>query len=154
MNKLLIVSALYLFTNVASAAEYRLISTDNSALSALCITAVQSPQAMRQNARAIGMNSNDISELRCNGETLSVFLRRFPATESSPVVTYAFNKSDTTEETELCYAAVESEQQYEQVKDSYFGDEQNIEHEIFCNGMPLKSFARKYRNSAFTASAN
>jgi hypothetical protein len=153
MNKLLIVSALFLVTNAANAEGYRLVSTDNSALSQLCITAVESPEAMSKTARSIGMKPGDITELRCNGKTLPLFLSKFRETESSPAVTYAFNKNDSTEETELCYAAVKSEQEYEQIKNTYFGDEQNIEEEVLCNGIPLKSFARKYRNRAFTASA-
>jgi hypothetical protein len=152
MNKLLIVSALFLAINVANAGEYRLVSTDNSALSALCITAVESPEAMSKNARSIGMKASEITELRCNGQRLPVFLGKFRENESSPTVTYAFNKNDSTEETELCYAAVKSEQEYEQVKDTYFEDERNIEEEVLCNGVPLKTFARKYRNRAFTAS--
>jgi hypothetical protein len=153
MNKLLIVSSAFLVTNIANAEGYRLVSSDDSDLSALCITAVEAPEAVSENASSIGMNSRDITELRCNGQTLPVFLSKFRATESSPTVTYAFNKNDSTEETELCYAAVKSEQEYEQVKETYFDDEQNIEEEVLCNGMPLKSFARKYRNRAFTASA-
>jgi hypothetical protein len=152
MNKLLIVSALLLATNIASAEGYRLVSTDNSALSALCITAVETPDAVSKSARAIGLNAREFAELRCNGQTLPVFLSKFRDTESSPAVTYVFAKTNATEETELCYAAVKSEQQYEQVKDTYFDDEQRIEEEVLCNGMPLKTFARKYRNRALTAS--
>jgi hypothetical protein len=152
MNKVLIFSALFLVTNAAHAEGYRLVSTDNSALSALCITAVESPDAVSKSARSIGMSSAEIRELRCNGLTLPVFLSKFRETGSSPTVTYAFNKNDSTEETELCYAAVKSEQEYEQVKNTYFDNEQNIEEEVLCNGMPLKTFARKYRNRAFTAS--
>lgn len=153
MSKSLIFSALFLAANVANAEGYRLVSTDNSPLSALCIAAVESHETLQESARSIGMSAADLSELRCNGRTLPVFLSKFRTTESSPAVTYAFNKSDSTEETELCYAAVKSEQQYEEVKNAYFNGEQNIDKEVFCNGMPLKTFARKYRNRAFTASA-
>ena len=150
--KVLIVSSLFLITNIANAEGYRLVNTDNSALSALCITAVEAPESVRANAKAIGMSSGDMAELRCNGQTLPVFVHKLRDTESSPGVVYSFNKTDTSEETELCYAAVSSEQQYEQVKDTYFDDELNIEEEVMCNGMPIKTFARKYRNRAFTAS--
>src|SRR5688572_28817285 len=102
MNKVLIFSALFLVTNVTNAEEYRLISTDNSALSALCITAVESPEAISTSARSIGMKAREIIELRCNGKTLPVFLSKFHETESSPAVTYAFNKNDSTGEPELC----------------------------------------------------
>ncbi len=153
MNKVLIVSSLFLITNIANAeGGYRLVSTDNSALSALCITAVEAPEAVSKSARAIGMSSTDMAELRCNGQTLPVFVHRFRETESNPTIVYSFNKTDASEETELCYAAVSSEQQYNQVKDTYFDDELNIEEEVMCNGMPIKTFARKYRNRAFTAS--
>ena len=48
MNKLLIVSALFLVTNIANAEGRRLVSGDNSVLSALCITAVESLEAMEK----------------------------------------------------------------------------------------------------------
>ncbi len=152
MNKLLIVSAFILSATTAQAGEYRLISADNSELSDLCIMAVEAREAFEEGARHIGMDATDLDELRCNGKALPVFLSRFRATESSRTVPYAFNKNDSSELTELCYAAVKSEQEFEQVKETYFGDEQNIEEEVLCNGVPLKSFARKYRNRAFTAS--
>lgn len=155
MKKVSIVSSLFLLTtniNIASAEEYRLVSTDNSALSALCIAAAQAPEAVTENAEEIGMDSSDISKLRCNGRTLPVFLRQFRATENRPQIIYTFNKTDASEETELCYAAVNSEQQYEQVKDIYFDDETKVEEELMCNGMPIKTFARRYRNRALTAS--
>ena len=152
MNKLLIVSALLLSASIVNAKEYRLVSTDDSDLSALCIKAVESRETMARDAKSLGMGADEIGELRCNGQTLPVFLGRFRATESSPAVTYAFNKNDSSELTELCYAAVKSEQEYEQAKNAFFNDEQNIEEEVFCNGMPIKTFARKYRNRAFTAS--
>ena len=152
MNRLLIVSALLLGTSATQAEGYLLVSTDNSELSALCITAVESHESLARSAKSIGMKPEQLDELRCNGQTLPVFLSKFRNTESSPAVTYAFNKNDNSELTELCYAAVKSEQEYRQVKNTYFNDEQNIEEEVRCNGMPLKTFARKYRNRAFTAS--
>ncbi|MES2624520.1 MAG: hypothetical protein V4628_04525 [Pseudomonadota bacterium] len=155
MNKLLIFSALLIGSSMANASEYRLVSSDNSELSALCIKAVESHEALVESARSIGMEGEDLAELRCNGKTLPIFLGTLHARENTSTVqtvAYAFNKNDGSELTELCYAAVKSEQEYEQVKDAYFGDEQNIEEEVRCNGMPLKDFARKYRNRAFTAS--
>ena len=158
MKKLLIVSALLLSASIAHADNYRLVSTDNSELSALCITAVESKEALVESAKAIGMKTGELAELRCNGKTLPVFLSTIrnidnKLTEtSSPAVIYALSKNDSSEMTELCYAAVKSEQEFAQAKDKYFNDEQNIEQEIFCNGMPLKNFARKYRNRSFTAS--
>ena len=152
MNKLLIVSALLLSTIIVHAEGYRLVSTDNSELSALCIRAVESHEAMSRSAKSIGMTPDDLIELRCNGQTLPVYLSKFRTTESSPAVTYTFNKNDSSELTELCYAAVRSEQEYARVKNTYFNNEQNIEKEVFCNGVPIKNFARKYRNQTLTAS--
>ena len=157
MNKLLIVSALLLSTSVAQADNYRLVSTDNSALSALCIAASQSKEALIEGAQAIGIKKSDLGELRCNGQTLPVFLSRLrsienSAEESNPLVTYAFNKTDSSALTELCYAAVQSPQEFAQVKDKYFNDEANIEKEVRCNGIPLQEFARKYGARSLTAS--
>jgi len=163
MNKLLIVSALLLSSSMVQAAGYRLVSSDNSELSALCIKAAETKTSIVKSARAIGMQPEEISELRCNGQPLPVFLSKFRNNDNSvtadygfnkndSALLYTFNKNDNSELTELCYAAVRSEQEYEQVKDAYFNDEQNIEEEVRCNGMPLKNFARKYRNRAFTAS--
>ncbi|MES2624521.1 MAG: hypothetical protein V4628_04530, partial [Pseudomonadota bacterium] len=144
MNKLLLASTLLLVASAAHAEGYRLVSSDNTELTALCIKSIEAPNTLLQNAQAVGLDTAAVGEVRCNGQTLPAFVSRFLDRESAPaapVITFAFNKNDDSELTELCYAAVKSEQEYEQVKDAYFSDEQNIEEEVQCNGIPLKEFA-------------
>ena len=64
--------------------------------------------------------------------------------ESTASAGYVLLKSDSSPLTELCAAAAVSEQEYSKVKQAYFNRDSKLESEVFCNGLPLKTFMRKY----------
>ena len=149
MKRLFLASLLFLGATQAQADAPRLVNADGSDLSTICIAAAVSRAAMYQKAAELGLRDLRAEELRCNGLTLSSFIsrHRVASTAKQPAA-YVFRKSDSSPITELCLAAVRSEQEYSYVKARYFGDEKNIEAEVQCNGMPLQTFARRYRTSS------
>lgn len=145
MKKLLISSLLVLGALNAHADTPRAVNADGSALSAICIAALTSREAMYDKAAELGVRDFEPSEMRCNGQTISRFLGIHRATRAAQPAGYVFSKSDNTPVTELCMAAVRSDAEYRAVKARHFGEEAGIEEEVRCNGMTLTSFARKYR---------
>lgn len=145
MNKRILMSLLVVSAGLARADAPALVNADGSELSAICIAAVTSREAMYDKAAELGVRHFDDSELRCNGKTLARFVSNYRALAASRPVGYVFRKTDDTPVTELCLAAVRSEQEYQNVKERHFSSEENIEAEVECNGMPLLTFARRYR---------
>lgn len=145
MNKLLISSLLTLGAISSAHADTRMVNADGSALSAICIAAVTSREAMYDKAAELRVRDFEPSELRCNGQTLSRFLSIHRAKSEAKPAGYVFTKTDDTPVTELCLAAVRSDAEYEAVKKRLFSDEDGIEAEVRCNGMSLTTFTRKYR---------
>ncbi|MEY4642915.1 MAG: hypothetical protein RLZZ227_2909 [Pseudomonadota bacterium] len=156
VKKLFLVSLLMASAGIVHADSLRLVTADGADLSAVCIAAVTSREAMYETAAALGIEPLDVETLRCNDMTVS----RFVATTRNSVArielptSYMFSKSDDSPVTELCMAALSSDQEYLKVKEEYFGADPRVETEVMCNDMPLKSFARKYRAPARTVSLN
>jgi hypothetical protein len=145
-KKLVMSSMLMLGAYSAHAETPPLVNADGSALSAICIAAVTSREAMHDKAAELGVRDFNASEMRCNGLTVSQFVSKYRAKpEVAEPAGYVFSKSDDTPTTELCMAVIRSEADYLAVKKRHFGDDVGIESEVRCNGMPLASFARKYR---------
>jgi hypothetical protein len=146
MKKLFLVSLLLTSAGVVHAETPHMVNADGSELSAICIAAVDSREAMYKKAAEVGEMPFEPSTLRCNGMTVSRFISSYRAATAVPKPEgFVFSKSDDSPTTALCLAAVKSEQEYMTVKEQYFGEEENIEAEVHCNGIPLLTFARKYR---------
>lgn len=145
MKKLFLATLLMVSAGITQADTPKLVNADGSELSAICIAAVTSREAMYDKAAELGVRPFQPSTLLCNGKTLARFLSTYRAEAAPKPVGYVFNKSDESPVTALCLAAVSSEQEFMNVKDRYFGNDANVEAEVRCNGMPLATFARKYR---------
>lgn len=153
MKKLFLVSLLLTSAGIAQADSYRLVNADGTDLSAVCIAAVTSRETMLATAAELGITPLDSSTLLCNGMPLGRFVGKVRSTAASEAVTgFVFSKSDSSPITELCLAAVSSELEFMKVKEQHFSREANVEADVLCNGMPLKTFARKYRAPAMTVS--
>jgi hypothetical protein len=139
-------------SGLANADSWRLVNADGSELGELCIAAVSSPDVLATTAKALGVSMLELDTVRCNGYTLSVFAAKYRTTDSRPAAGYKLTKSDTSPVTELCMASARSPQEFAKVKELYFSNEANVEAEVLCNGMPLKTFARKYRAPSLTIS--
>lgn len=136
-------------------ADYKVVNADGSELSQICVAATASKAALLETAASAGLSAVELDTVRCNGLSLA----RFAAKYSKPTATlaalpagYLLKASDTSEATALCIAATKSEQEFMAVKSMYFGAEPKVETEVLCNGLPLKTFARKYGSTAMTIS--
>jgi hypothetical protein len=152
MKKLFLASLLIVSAGLTQAETPNLVNADGSELSAICIAAVTSRDAMYDKAAELGVRPFEPSTLRCNGKTLARFVSAFRADATPKPAGYVFSKSDESPVTELCLAAVKSEQEYTSVKERYFAEDAYVEAEVRCNGIPLLTFARKYRTPAPTVS--
>lgn len=161
MKKLFIATLLLGSASFANA-DYKLVSADSSSLSSLCLEAAASPSKVYSIARAHGVLAADIGTIRCNDLPLKSFVSKYgkqsavsavaeasvaPAVESSRIAGYLLRKTDSSPLTELCAAALVSDQEVAKVKELHFSGDAQIESEIQCNGQPLKSFVRKYRDA-------
>ncbi len=158
MKKSAIAIAIVLFGSTSLVnADQRLVAADDSALSKLCIAAteVSSRQELLALTTAAGISSPELPTIRCNNQPISRFAFKYssmktagePAQASKPLG-YLLRKTDESPFTELCAAAAMSEQEFSKVKQLYFTNDDKVEVEVMCNGIPLKSFVRKYRNVA------
>lgn len=138
-------------------ADYKLVTSDASELSKLCIAAAEagSRSEMLAITSAAGITPREVETLRCNGLPLTRFALKYGKRNPSPVVAvagtpdgYLLRKSDTSPLTELCAAAALSDADYARVKELHFSDDANIDSELLCNGQPLKAFVSKYRSSS------
>lgn len=139
-----------------SNAEPVRLKSDGSALGEICVAALSSRAAMYSAAAAHGIDPLEPQTLLCNGLPVSRFVARYrerPEREEEAAAGYILNRADDSAVTALCVAAARSEQEYRRVKEQHFGaDDTRLEAEVFCNGMPLRSFARKYRVPALAVS--
>lgn len=146
--------AMLMITGSALAqADYRVVNADGSGLSRLCIVALTPAADMSSAATAAGMGFAELGSVRCNGLSLDRFAAKYRS-KSRPAepVAYVLKGTDDTEATALCLAVASSEQEFVKVKSRYSSTPGLIEAEIRCNGLSLKSFARKYGNPAQTIS--
>lgn len=140
-------------------ADYKLVPSDESDLSKLCIAAAESGsrEGVLAAAEAAGVGLLDLPGVRCNGLTLERFAAKYRSSgnavamldTSSPgsPVGVVLRKTDSSPLTELCAAAAVSDAAYASVKEAHFSEDDDIDSEIHCNDMPLKSFVRKYRSA-------
>lgn len=133
--------------NVALAEDVRLVSADGNPLSELCIAAVESEGRFKSLAKELGITPLQESELRCNSKPVRAFVASVRNKLAAPVgPTLVFRTTDESDLSRLCMASLESDEAYEAVKANVKAEGALLESEILCNGMPIKSFARKYRN--------
>ncbi len=133
-------------------ADYKLVNADDSALSQLCVAAAaaDSRESVLALTDAAGITRLDMPTVLCNGMPLTRFSLKYgnakleTGGESTASAGYVLRKNDASPLTELCAAAAVSEQEYSKVKQTYFSGDTTVESELFCNGIPLKTFMRKY----------
>lgn len=157
MKKFLTAIALLGSTSLVHA-DYTVVASDGSELSKLCVavaTADSRASALAATTAA-GITSSDLPYLRCNGRPIMRYAARYSSINSTSLVEtstpmgYLLRKTDSSPLTELCAAAAVSDAEYAKVKESHFSNDEDIDAEVLCNGEPLKTFVRKYRNSSST----
>jgi hypothetical protein len=137
-------------------ADYKFASTDGSEVSNLCVAAASAAVSLPTFAKANGIRLAELDEVHCNGMPISRFVLKYRSTATSvtadqeKVAGYVLKKTDSSPLTALCAAAVVSKEEFDKVKAEHFSDDSTVESELFCNGEPLKSFARRFRDTAKT----
>jgi hypothetical protein len=103
----------------------------------------------------LGLAPVEVDSVACNGKSLKEFANKFgkqvgdQANSEVKITTYVVNVADKSPETQLCFAALVSEEEFSKLKAAHFSDVK-IENEIVCNGLPIKQFVRKYRDHLAT----
>jgi hypothetical protein len=135
-------------------ADYKLVPTDDSPETRVCVAALSSNAALRSASAAADIKPGELDTVRCNGSTLDVFVNKYREVEETPAAaqTYVFDSTDNNPETRLCFAAVTSSVEFSKLKSELFSDISNVEEEVLCNGMPLKRFALKYAGAGLSVS--
>ena len=153
-KKFLVAIALVGSTSLVHA-EVKLVPSDDSELSKLCVAAAtaDSTKSVYTLVESAGIARLEVPTLRCNGLPITRFAAKYGeraapslATTMSPLG-FILSKTDTSPLTELCAAAAISDAEFAKVKDSHFSNDPSIEAELHCNGLPLKSFVRKFRSA-------
>jgi len=136
-----------LFSAAAGAEDVRLVNADGTMLSELCIAAVESGSRFRNLMQELKLVAGQESEVRCNGRSLKRFAADVRAKlDGTAQPVFVFRAEDESPISQLCMAALESEEAYEATKARLRSQDGVLESEVLCNDMPVKTFARKYRN--------
>lgn len=131
----------------ANAEEVRLVNADGTMLSELCIAAVESGDRFQNLLKELNLVAGQESEVRCNGRSLKRFAADVRAKlEGAADPVFVFRAEDQSPISQLCMAALESDEAYEAAKARVRTQAGVLESEVLCNDLPVKTFARKYRN--------
>jgi len=126
------------------------INGDGSALTNMCIDAIESGDSFKKLAKFYGFSHLSESDVVCNGLSISRFKDRYADSEEVNTV-LSFSKADLSPTTELCFAAVTGADNLESLKESYHSKTDNDVEKVTCNGMPLDRFVRRYAADAFAS---
>lgn len=147
MKKLMLLCAAFGMASIAHAQPLRLVNHDGSVYSELCIASVQTQSEFKDLTAARGIADMQKNELRCNGLNVERFAAKLRSRQTREETSYVFSLNDESDVSKLCLAAVRSEQEYLLTRETLFDNNLNVEAEVFCNGLPIRTFARKYRSA-------
>jgi hypothetical protein len=134
--------ALILGSSSVLASDVKLVSSDGSDLSNLCVAAAQSDSTVRD--LAAEMNIPAASDVLCNDQPIHHFADQFRA-EAAASTQYVVSVANQSPETRLCVAALTSPSEFASLKAEFFGDVA-VERVVTCNGLPLSQFVRRYQD--------
>ncbi len=153
MKKHALISLFLFLPVVALADDNRFVAGDDSPYTEICIAATESDNAAQSVMEKYAVTRSDISELSCNGMTLNRWISKFRsdsyADSQESIRVFAFRENNDSAETSMCIAAVTSSDEYSRLKEELFGNSQSTLSRIYCNNMPLRTFARRYGNADF-----
>ncbi|MCC2617805.1 hypothetical protein LJ739_16255 [Aestuariibacter halophilus] len=147
MNKKTFALLATLSLGATSVHAVNLVSGDNSNLTAMCIAAATSDDAMDAKAKEYGFSKAELESFSCNGMTLNEFAKKYrDDTSGQAVVVYTFENTGDNRESELCIAAATSNEAYKEAKQRLFGGKVG---QVACNGLSIDKFAKRYGNRGF-----
>lgn len=141
---------LFLFSllagSVAANAEdpIKFVNADGSAYGELCIAAANAAEGIENKAIELGINPAEIGSIYCNGRAIRKFASQFHASDET-ITAYVVSAADQTPETQICLAALTSDDEFSRLKEAHFSNVRDVENEVMCNNMSLGQFVRKYR---------
>lgn len=145
MKKSLFMLFLLVGTVAAHADEsINFVNADGSPYGELCIAAATSHEAMEAKAAELGIHHTEIDTVYCNSKTIRKFASQFHAA-GEVITAYVVNAANETPETQICLAALTSDDEFARLKKAHFSAVKDVENEIQCNNMSLGQFVRKYR---------
>ena len=135
------VALVTVFAPSAQAVEF--VNKDNSAYGQLCITAVESREALAKEADLQKLTNFEIREIRCNDMSIESFARKYRAVVTTETAqAFDFENTNQANESELCIAAATSNAAFNETKTRLFAN--THVSNVSCNGKPLASFAKRY----------
>lgn len=138
--------ALLLGSSTVLATDVKFVNADGSALSSLCIAAAESGKAVGTLAAEMSISASH--EVRCNDKPIHAFAGQFRA-EAVAATSYVLSKANARPETQLCVAAVHSQEEFTTLLNTHFAGV-DVSRSITCNGQPLNEFVRRYQNRVAT----
>lgn len=134
--------ALLLGSSTVLATDVKFVNADGSALSSLCIAAAESGKTVGSLAAEMSISASQ--EIRCNDKPIHAFVGQFRA-EAAAAAAYVLSKANASPETQLCVAAVHSQEEFTTLRNAHFAGI-DVSRAITCNGQPLNQFVRRYQN--------
>lgn len=111
----------------------------------LCMAALDSMEYMYQLSQQELGAPIDQTELQCNGMPVKAWVTRTKLEEQARNTFVTVKATNQSPETQLCLAALESDEALVAAREALFSYETGIEQDLECNGMPLSRFVTKYR---------
>lgn len=145
MGKFAIVAFSILASFSASADDVKFINSDGSSVGELCIAAIGSTDTLEFLAEELNISPVDVNKIACNGRSIHSFARKYRQNDSQEPA-YAISVANQTPETQLCLAALTSEEEFKKIVDAHFGTLSDVRESMRCNGLTIKQFVRKYRD--------
>lgn len=139
MKKILVAAGTLLFTLNANALSYgvKFVNHDGTEDTQMCIDAIYD--------KSIKVDDN----IACNGLKMSNFVKEYRnrisglnPSEDVTVKVISLEPKDDSLETSLCIAAATNESKY----NSLLEKNKINTNKIICNGLPIRKFARNYKN--------
>lgn len=154
MRKFAIVAFSILASFNVSANDVKFVNSDGSAAGELCIAAIGSTNTLDFLAEELDIAPVDVDKIACNGRAIRSFAKKYRQTDSQAPA-YAISVANQTPETQLCIAALTSDEEFAKIVDAHFGTMSDVQESMRCNGLSIKKFVRKYRDrvSAITPSS-
>lgn len=141
MKTLFAAIALVVTSAPINAADF--VNTDGSALSRLCIAAVESNEALAAEVEAQNISRYTLDRISCNDLSLNDFVKEYRANTSTETVNVvAFENANNSFEGQLCIAAATSNVAFQQAKSRLDG--RVDADKVSCNGESLAVFAKQY----------
>lgn len=145
MKKYLAIAFSILASSTVLADDVNFVNSDGSSAGDLCIAAIGSTNTLDFLAEELNIAPVDVDTISCNGKSIRSFARQYRQNDS-PEAAYVISVANQTPETQICIAALTSDEEFARLVEAHFGKMSEVEETMQCNGLSVKQFVRKYRD--------